>query len=421
MIDLRRDGLLVAIFLGAIGGIMAGAFVGEPMTRIGWLATLFLNALKMTIVPLVFAAIVSSICALGDVRRLGRLGLTTILYYTATTAIAVAIGLVAVNLVQPGIGAALPTDAAVSELPEATTLADVVLNLVPENVVRAAADLSLIQIIFFALVFGAALTTVGERGGPLVAFFDGLNLTMMRIVEWVMVFAPVGIFALIADRIGQAGGGRAVLDELAAVGSYVLTVLGALFVHGLVLFAILRLAGGRGLGYLTSMLRAVVTAFGTASSAATLPLTIECAIEAGVRRRSVQFVAPLGATVNMDGTALYEAVAVLFIAQVYGVELTAMQQVVVFVTATLAAVGAAGIPQAGLVTMLIVLSAVGLPAEGIGLLLAVDWLLDRFRTAVNVWGDSVGCAVIDRWVATHAGASESHAPSGAARGDLGRS
>jgi len=394
--DLRRDGLLIGIFVGAIGGIAAGALVGEPMTSVGWLATLFLNALKMTIVPLVFAAIVSSICGLGDVRRLGALGLTTLVYYTATTAIAVALGLVAVNLVEPGKGATLPTEVTIDELPEATSITDILLNLVPENIVRAAADLALIQVIFFALVFGAALTTVGERGRPLVDFFDGLNLTMMRVVEWVMVFAPIGIFALIADRIGQAGGGAAVLDELAAVGSYVLTVLGALLVHGLVLFVILRFIGGRGFGYLASMLRAIVTAFGTASSAATLPLTMECAIEAGVRRRSVQFVAPLGATVNMDGTALYEAVAVLFIAQVYGIDLTAMQQVVVFVTATLAAIGAAGIPQAGLVTMLIVLSAVGLPAEGIGLLLAVDWLLDRFRTAINVWGDSVGCAVIDR-------------------------
>ena len=218
----------------------------------------------------------------------------------------------------------------------------------------------------------------------------------MKIVIWIMYTAPVGIFALIAARFGRAGGGAEFLAELSSVGAYVATVLIGLGLHFLVLLTILVLLARRGKGYLVGMMRALLTAFGTASSSATLPLTMECALENGVNKKSVRFVLPLGATVNMDGTALYEAIAVMFIAQAYGLEMSAVEQMVIFVTATLAAVGAAGVPQAGLVTMLIVLNAVDLPREGIALLLAVDWFLDRFRTMVNVWGDSVGAAVIGR-------------------------
>jgi len=210
--------------------------------------------------------------------------------------------------------------------------------------------------------------------------------------------APIGIFALIAGKIGEAGGGDAIYQELVSVGAYCLTVILGLSVHFLILFGILILLTPHGKHYLLQLSRALMTAFGTASSSATLPLTMECAIEARVDKRSVRFVTPLGATVNMDGTALYEAVAVMFIAQAYNIPLGITEQIVIFITATLAAIGAAGIPQAGLVTMIIVLNAVGLPVEGIGLLLAVDWFLDRFRTTVNVWGDSVGAAVMERFL-----------------------
>jgi len=217
---------------------------------------------------------------------------------------------------------------------------------------------------------------------------------------WIMYFAPVGIFALVASRLGQAGGGQAFIQEISAVGLYVATVLIGLSLHFVLLFVVLRIFANGGFEFLRTMLRALLTAFGTASSSATLPLTMECAKEAGADERAVRFVLPLGATINMDGTALYEAVAVMFIAQAYGFAMGITEQIVIFLTATLAAIGAAGIPQAGLVTMIIVLTAVNLPLEGIGLLLAVDWFLDRFRTAVNVWGDSVGSAVISRLIRT---------------------
>ncbi len=390
--------LLWAIVVGVVAGLACGALFGEAMVGIEWLGTLFLNALKMTIIPLIVAAVISGVASLGDVRKLGRVGGFTVLYYASTTAVAVAIGLFVVNLLQPGVGAAALATEVPAEVAarEATSLTDIVLFMVTPNLVAAAAETQLLPIIVFSLLFAAALTTIGTRGETLLAFFDGLNETMMKIVIWLMYFAPIGIFALVAARLGKAGGGEAFLQELSAVGMYVLTVLLGLALHFAFLFLLLRVLAGRGVDYLRSLLRALLTAFGTASSSATLPLTMECAREAGVDDRAVRFVLPLGATVNMDGTALYEAAAVMFIAQAYGYDMSITQQIVIFITATLAAVGAAGIPQAGLVTMILVLTAVDLPLEGIGLLLAVDWFLDRFRTAVNVWGDSVGTAVIGR-------------------------
>ena len=350
------------------------------------------------ILPLIVAAVISGVCSLGDVRKLGRIGGITVLYYASTTAIAVLIGLLVVNLIQPGAGMTELSQT----IPDKVTgkedmgFSQIVLSLVKPNLIEAGGSNQLLPIIFFCLLFAAALTTVGDKGKPVIAFFDGLNEAMMKLVIWIMYFAPLGIFALIAARLGMAGGGEAFFQEIKAVGLHVVTVLTGLTLHFLVLLAILKFFTGRGLAYLTGMGRALLTAFGTASSSATIPLTMECTRENDIDPRATRFVIPLGATINMDGTALYESAAVMFIAQAYGFDMSISQQAIIFVTATLAAIGAAGIPEAGLVTMVIVLSAVNLPLEGIGLLLAVDWFLDRFRTAVNVWGDSVGAAVIDR-------------------------
>ncbi len=393
--------LLWGILIGAVAGAFCGWFFGREMQAVAWVGEFFLQALKMMIIPLIVAAVISGIASVGDVHKMGKLGGFTVLYYLCTTAVAVIIGLVVVNIFQPGLGVTtLDREVTQSMLTrEATGFSDIILSLVTTSLIKSAADLDLLPIIIFCIFFGAALSTIGgEHGRTLARFFDGLNEVMMKLVIWVMYLAPVGVFALIAAQLGSAGGGAAFWQEIAAVGWYVATVLLGLAVHFLVLFSFLLLVTGRGRAYLVTMLRALVTAFGTASSSATLPLTMECASEAGVDQRSVRFVLPVGATVNMDGTALYEAVAVMFIAQAYGITLGMEQQAVIFITATLAAVGAAGIPQAGLVTMLIVLSAVNLPAEGISLLLAVDWFLDRFRTGVNVWGDSVGAAVIEKLV-----------------------
>lgn len=389
--------LIIAILIGAIAGIICGWLFGPAMVSVAWIGDLFLDILKMMIIPLIVAAVITGVTSLGDIRKLGKVGGATLLYYATTTACAVLIGLFVVNLIQPGNGIEQLSDT----VPEAvagkadTGFVEIIKSLISPNIISAAANTQLLPVIVFCLLFAAALTTIGEKNVTIIRFFDGLNEVMMKLVIWVMAFAPIGIFALIAGQIGKAGGGVAIKNELLAVGSYCFTVILGLTLHFILLFIILVIFSKRGRDYLLQLLRALFTAFGTASSSATLPLTMECAIEAGVDKRSVKFVLPIGATVNMDGTALYESVAVMYIAQAYGMPMGLGEQAIIFITATLAAIGAAGIPQAGLVTMLIVLNAVNLPVEGIGMILAVDWFLDRFRTTVNVWGDSVGAAVIE--------------------------
>nr|VFJ95374.1 MAG: Na+/H+-dicarboxylate symporter [Candidatus Kentron sp. H]VFJ96102.1 MAG: Na+/H+-dicarboxylate symporter [Candidatus Kentron sp. H]VFK02158.1 MAG: Na+/H+-dicarboxylate symporter [Candidatus Kentron sp. H] len=396
--------LLILIVLGVVAGLLSSWFFGDAMVKVAWLGELFLNALKMMILPLIIAAVISGVAAMGDVRRLGRIGGITLVYYVTTTGIAVLIGLVMVNLIEPGVGLDIASgDAAAAQAKvagkEDVGVSDIILSLVSPNLIASAAETQLLPIILWSILFAAALTTLGEKGKTTLQFFQGMNEAMMKLVIWLMYFAPVGIFALIAGRLGQAGGGAAFLQELQAVGWHVVTVLSGLAVHFVILYSILFFVAKRGLDYLVGMLRALFTALGTASSSATLPLTMECARGNKIDNRAVEFTLPLGSTVNMDGTAMYEAAAVMFIAQAYGIDMTFGQQTIIFITATLAAIGAAGIPEAGLVTMVIVLGAVGLPLDGIGLLLAVDWFLDRFRTATNVWGDSVGAAVVHRFIA----------------------
>jgi len=272
-------------------------------------------------------------------------------------------------------------------------------GLIPRNIFMAMVNMDILPLIVFSILLGAALSVLGKKVNLAVKLISNLNDTVMRLIHWVLLISPVGIFGLIASRIGTAGGFSEFIPELYSLGKYSLTVLVGLFIHGVIVLPfILRIWGKQNpLKYLKGVAAALVNAFSTASSTATLPLTLQ-GVEEGnkISNRTASFVLPLGATINMDGTALYEAVAAIFIAQVYGIELGSVQMVIVFLTATLAAIGAAGIPQAGLVTMLIVLKAVNLPVEGIGLLLTIDWLLDRFRTAINVWGDSVGAAVIEQ-------------------------
>ncbi len=395
----NNNGLLWALLIAAVAGIFCGWFFGHSMTAIDWVGELFLDALKMTIIPLIVAAVISGIASLGaGSGELKRLGGFTVGYYFCTTAIAVLLGLLVVNLIQPGAGVTEVSQVVPDRVSgkEETGFVEIIRSLIGDNIIASAAETKLLEVIVFAILFAVALSTIGEKGKPLVAFFDGLNEVMIKIVVWIMYFAPLGIFALISSKLGDSGGGEQFWREISAVGKYMLTVIIGLTLHFFVLLSILLVVSRRGRQFITSMSKALITAFGTASSSATLPLTMECALEAKVDKRAVKFVLPLGSTVNMDGTALYEAVAVMFIAQAYGIHMAPTDQVVIFITATLAAIGAAGIPEAGLVTMVIVLTAVGLPMEGIGLLLAVDWFLDRLRTTVNVWGDSVGSTVIER-------------------------
>lgn len=376
---------------------------------------LFLNMLNLLVIPLIMASIITGMAFLGDIRHVGRTGLRTITYYMATTAIAVIIGITLVTIIGPGEGIEVTTEIASKiEGKQDKTIFDTILNvfinednsakgMFPSNIFKAMSEKNVLGVIVFSLLLGGALTAIGNKGKAVLDFFDGLNEAILKLIHLVLYLLPLGIFGLIVSRLAKAGGGDALLTELAAIGMYALTVVAALLIHALIIIPLVlkTFTDKSPIEYAKGMTQALLTAFSTASSSATLPTTMECAEKNnGISKKSTSFVLPLGATINMDGTALYEAVAVIFIAQAYGIGLAGTTLLIIFLTATLAAVGAAGIPEAGLVTMVLVLNATGLPVEGITLLLAIDWLLDRCRTTVNVWGDSVGCAVVDHYEET---------------------
>ena len=371
---------------------------------------IFLNVLTMMVVPLVMASVMSGIIGLGDIRKLGRPGGFAVTYYLMTTVLAVIVGLLMVNLIQPGVGVDQTTlDASLAEGQVSTAgredadlgtiLRGLVLMLFTDNLIESAAKTSLLPLIFFSIIFAGMLTTMGTRVQALTEIIVQVNEALLSFILLLMKLAPFGIFCLVTARFGEAQAGGNLGAVLQQTGAYFGTVLAGLGVHAfLTLPLILWIFTRRNpVRFMYQMSQAILTAFSTASSTATLPITMNCAVEkAKVSKQSSDFVLPLGATINMDGTALYEAAAAIFIAQAIGFELTITSQLVIAVTATMAAIGAAGIPEAGLVTMVIVLNAVGLPVEYIGLILSVDWLLDRFRTAVNVFGDSIGSAVVEK-------------------------
>ncbi|MFG0295202.1 MAG: dicarboxylate/amino acid:cation symporter [Maioricimonas sp. JB045] len=381
---------------------------------IGFGGDIFLRLLKMMVVPLVVVSVMSGILGLGDVRKLGRPGLYTVGFYFLTTVLAVTLGLVMVNLIRPGVGTVdaakaeqivaekgAEIEGGASEIEEegiGMILRNLALMLFTDNLIKSAANSDLLPLIVFSIVFAGMLTTLGERVDTITTIIDQFNHAIMAFVLLLMNAAPLGIFCLVAGRFGREMVDGTFVETMQLVWWYSITVIAALFLHALVTLPIILWVTTRRNPYvfIYQMLQALLTAFSTASSSATLPVTMECAVDrAGISRKSVDFVTPLGATINMDGTALYEAVAAIFIAQFLGMDLSLGEQLIVAVTATLAAIGAAGIPEAGLVTMLIVLHAVGLPLKYQAIILPVDWFLDRFRTAVNVFGDACGAAVVD--------------------------
>jgi len=394
---ISKNRLLFAIILGAVLGGVVGSIWPELGVRFEFLGVLFLDALKMIVLPLIIVAVTLSIMKVGN---LGSLGLKTLIFYTATTGIAVFIGIVVVTLIHPGEGS-MTLSGSIPDIvkgKENMGVIDILRSIVSPNLFSSAADYQILPLILASVLFGIAFGKLGKESEIILNFFTAIDKAIMMIVHWIIALTPFGIFGLIAYRIGAAGGGSQLWNLISEISKYFFTVIIGLCIHGFIILpAILYFFAKRNpLKYFTHMSEALVTAFSTASSAATLPLTITNVTEdAKVSQKVGRFVLPLGATINMDGTALYEAVAVIFIAQSYGIDLAGLELVIVFITATLAAIGAASIPQAGLVTMVIVLQSVGLPVEGIGLILAVDWLLDRFRTTINVWGDSIGAAVID--------------------------
>ncbi len=428
-----KNRLTLYIAVSIVAAIGVALLFPNAATRLHVGGEIFLRLLKMVVVPLVVASVMNGILGVGDIRKLGRPGGHAILYYLTTTLAAVVVGLIVVNLVQPGAGVTspltsegpgpepvllealakdtgLPPADIVSVFPQLkkgleaaqptvwTILTNLLLMLFTDNLFGSALRTDLLPLIAFSIIFAGMLSTMGKRVRTLTDMISQVNDALMSFVLLLMKVAPAGIFCLVAARFGEAQASGTFVQELLRIGQYVIVVLAGLAIHAFItLPAVYYLVRRRNpYRFMLRMSEALLTAFSTASSSATLPVTMECAhVKAGVSRRSTNFVLPLGATINMDGTALYEAVAAIFIAQVVGMDLTFTSQVTVAITATLAAIGAAGIPEAGLVTMIIVLHAVGLPVEYISIILSVDWLLDRFRTAVNVFGDAVGSAVVE--------------------------
>lgn len=399
--------LVLAVVAGSLSADSAGLWGISFYQVYDFLGSLFLNALKMLIVPLIISSIIVGIMGIGSGDNLSRLGGKTLVYYSLTSLLAILTGLILVNLTTPGLSDGLPVKDLIglTEMPQGITdkvegkgagdIVDVFLRMVPPNIVSAAANGQMLGLIFFSLLFGYFVTKLpSPQGDVMKSFWQGVLDVMMHMTNWVMMFAPIGVFALVAKVVTVSG-----VDAFKPLAIFFFTVIGALAVHFFgTMYLILRfVAKVNPLRHYKAMSAALLTAFSTSSSSATLPLTMECVEQkVGVSNRVSSFTLPLGATVNMDGTALYECVAAMFIAQAYGLDLSLTTQFTIVVVALLTSIGVAGIPSASLVAISIILATIGLPLEGIGLILAVDRVLDMCRTAVNVYSDSVAAVVIGR-------------------------
>lgn len=395
-------GILLGFVLGAI--LNANAPLSHNAVQIiGFPGELLLRMLRMLIVPLVSASIVQGISSLttnasskdGSSEKL--VFYRTISYFLSTTLVAVILGMILVSVVRPGSHSnAEGDDAPSNDVSALDSILGVFRNIIPSNIIGAAAENNILGVITFSLVLGITLVNMDQRGKPLLDVFITLNEAMMKMVNMVMWYAPLGILSLIAARLAEKEDFFVVLSDIAL---FAFTVVLGLVIHlfgvlALIYFICLRKNPYK---FYWTLLQAILTAFGTDSSAATLPVTMNSIKAAGINEKISQIVLPLGVTLNMNGTALYEAVSALFVAQLHGIELNFGETLLVALTSTLAAIGAAGIPEAGLVTMTMVFSSVGLPLTDIGLLLTIDWFLDRCRTVVNVLGDCVGAAIVDHY------------------------
>jgi len=393
---MKKIALYWQILIAFVLAIAYGILFKDHVNLVAWMGDLFLKGLKMIIIPLILSSIISGIANIGDASNLGRLGIKTFGYYMTTSTLALLSGLFFVNLFKPGVGADMGFVEEVEGLSTAKeSFGETLMNIVPENVFVAMVENKMLSIIFFAILFGFLITRSSKKSKTILTdFFNALFDVMMKVTLFIIKFTPFGIFGIVASQVANQNN----LGELMSrLGMYMGVVILALAIHALVVLPLmLRFIGKvNPIKHFVAMRTPLITAFSTSSSNATLPLTME-AIEhkSGVSNSITSFTLPLGATVNMDGTALYELVAAMFIAQAYGIDLTIIQQLIIVITGLLASIGAAGIPMAGLVMISVVLTAVGLPLEGIGLILAVDRILDMFRTSVNVWSDSCGAVII---------------------------
>lgn len=406
--------ILLGMAAGIVFGMLAVVFGWHGFTA-DWIqpfGTIFIRLLKLIAIPLIIVSLINGVAGLNDVAKLSRMGLKTVAMYLITTVVAVSIGLVVVNIIQPGSYlsetksaefrdkyAAAITDKVIEKQGPLQFLVD----LVPENIVGAmSSNTNMLQVIFFALLFGIALISLpSEKTTSVKQLFDSLNEVIMSMIHLIMRTAPLGVFALIAGLTTQVAGDNLgeTMQLFGTLGMYSLSVVIGLVLMIFVVYPLLIkfLSGRSPLAFLKAMMPAQLLAFSTSSSAATLPLTMECCEEnLGLKKEVTSFVLPLGATVNMDGTSLYQAVAAVFLAQIYGMDLGLSDQLTIILTATLASIGSAAVPGAGLIMLVIVLNSVGVPTEGIALIFAVDRPLDMLRTVVNVTGDAVVATVVQK-------------------------
>ncbi len=395
--------LSTKIFIGLILGLMTGIifnFIPEGFIRDELLINgvfylvgqAFLKAIMMLVVPLVFISLVNGAASMGDIKKLGRIGVKTVLFYLATTAIAISIALSLSTVFKPGVGLNL-SNSSLSEvtIKEATPLVEVILDMIPNNPIASMANGNMLQIIVFAMLIGVGLSTLGEKTKMITNLFQQLNDLIMKIVDFVMIIAPIGVFGLIARTFATQG-----FDAMIPLIKYMSLVLISLLIHATIVYGGLlklftRLSPIR---FFKKFFPAISVAFSTSSSSATLPVSMEIAEEnLGISKDVASFTLPLGATINMDGTAIMQGVATVFIAQIYGVDLTLSSFLTVILTATLASIGTAGVPGVGMIMLSMVLQSVGLPVEGIALIMGIDRILDMARTSVNITGDAV-CTMI---------------------------
>lgn len=399
----KTVGLTTKIFIGLILGLLTGiilnfipaSFVRDQVLVNGvfyLVGQLFLRAIMMLVVPLVFISLVNGASNMGDIKKLGRIGVKTVLFYLVTTAVAISIALTLATIFEPGVGLDLSNhNLAEVTINESVPLVDVLLDMVPRNPIAAMSNGNMLQIIVFAILIGAGLSSLGEKTKAITSIFEQLNTLIMKIVEFVMLLAPYGVFGLIARTFANEG-----FDAMLPLGKYMILVLTSLAIHGIITYGgMLKVFTGLSpVKFFKQFFPAFSVAFSTASSSATLPLTMEVAEERlGVSKEVASFTLPLGATINMDGTAIMQGVATVFIAQIYGIELGFSAFLTVILTATLASIGTAGVPGVGLIMLSMVLQSVGLPIEGIALIMGIDRVLDMSRTAINITGDAV-CTLI---------------------------
>lgn len=384
--------MAIGMVLGLVAGVAAPS-LGIDASMFKPLGQLFINLVRMVVVPLVFATLVAGAAGIEDARKLGRVATKTLLYYFATTGIAVAIGLTLANFVQPGVGLDLSMEGLKAKDVTPPSMVDTLLNIVPINPIEAMAKGNMLQVIFFAVVFGFALSSMGETGRPLLRFFEQVGEVMVRVTNIVMLYAPIGVFGLMAYAVSQHG-----LQVLLPLGKIIVLMYVASLAHVLITYlpSVRFIAGMSPLKFLRGILEPIFVAFTTCSSAAALPSNLRSVQKLGASKSVSSFTIPLGNTVNMDGAAIYMGVAAVFVAEVYGIAMPLEKQLTVLLMAMLASVGSVGVPGAALIMITMVFTQVGIPLEGIALVAGVDRVMDMARTTLNVLGDATGAVVVSR-------------------------